>query len=50
MMPSMDEICHLRDQAQQQLAAALADIPGGRDLVEWFEGAPEFGDADQETS
>nr|WP_244435194.1 hypothetical protein [Methylobacterium sp. B34] len=46
MMLSMDEIRHLRDQAQQQLAAALADIPGGRDLVEWFEGAPEFGDAE----
>lgn len=42
----MDEMIQMQAQARQQLATSLADIPGGRDLVEWFEGAPEFGDAE----
>lgn len=45
-MLSVPEILHVWNPARQQLAAALSDIPGGRDLVEWFEGAPEFGDAE----
>ncbi|AWN50261.1 hypothetical protein DK419_26180 [Methylobacterium terrae] len=42
----MDEIRQIRAQAQQDLAASLARIPGGRALIDWFDGAPEFGDAE----
>ena len=31
---------------QNELIVALADIPGGRDLVEWFDSEPHFGDAE----
>lgn len=46
MSQSLDEAIQMQAQASQQLATSLADIPGGRDLVEWFEGAPEFGDSE----
>ena len=42
----MDDMRRMQDEARQNLAASLADIPGGRDLVDWFKGAPEFGDAE----
>ncbi|WP_244539279.1 hypothetical protein [Methylobacterium sp. 174MFSha1.1] len=42
----MDEILQIRVRAQQELAASLADIPGGRDVLDWFDGPPEFGDAE----
>jgi hypothetical protein len=46
MSQSLDEAIQMQAEARQELAASLAHIPGGRDLVEWFEGAPEFGDAE----
>jgi hypothetical protein len=42
----MDEIRETQDEARQSLARSLADIPGGGNVVDWFEGAPEFGDAE----
>lgn len=35
-----------QSEARHELGATLAEIPGGRDLVEWFEGEPDFGDAE----
>ncbi len=46
MIPSMDEALRKQTQARQELAVSLAAIPGGRDLIDWFEGEPEFGDAE----
>jgi hypothetical protein len=46
MIPSMSEALRKQAQARQELAVSLSDIPGGRDLIDWFKGEPEFGDAE----
>jgi hypothetical protein len=43
MTSSMDEALRKQTQARQELAVSLAAIPGGSDLVDWFDGEPEFG-------
>lgn len=42
----MDESLRNRAQTQWELVASLSDIPGGHQVIDWFKGQPEFGDAE----
>lgn len=42
----MDEMLRRLQVAAEELAESLAVIPGGRDLIDWFEGSPSFHDAE----
>lgn len=46
MTGSIDEALRKQTQARRELAVSLAAIPGGSNLIDWFEGEPEFGDAE----
>ncbi len=46
MLPSLDDLQRQQAQARHDLVMSFADVPGGHDLIGWFEGAPEFGDAE----
>jgi hypothetical protein len=46
MLSSMDGVLRKRAEAHQHLCASLVEIPGGHEVIDWFEGAPEFGDAE----
>lgn len=43
---STDERFRLQELAGEELVAALSAIPGGRDLIDWFIGAPSFHDGE----
>jgi hypothetical protein len=36
----------MEDHALEETIAILNEIPGGRDVIAWFGGRPEFGDAE----
>ncbi len=40
------DIFAIQARQRRELAEALKSIPGGLAVVEWFEGEPEFGDAE----